>query len=105
MDIDKLKLLLSFCVKFTNGLVKRLEDGKLTLLEGITMAPIMASVPELFNARKEILEELKGLDPEEVDELIKQVGEELELESKKANAIVQASIKWLEATCDLIESI
>ncbi len=105
MDIDKLKLLVSFCVKFTNGLVKRLEDGKLTLLEGITMAPIMAQVPELFNARKEILEELKGLNPAEIDELIAQVGDELELESEKANAIVKAAIKWLDATCDLIEAV
>ena len=105
MDIDKLKLLVSFCVKFTNALVKRLEDGKLTLLEGITMAPVLASVPELFNSRKEILDEFKDLDQDEVDELINQVGVELDLPGEKANKIVQASLKWLDATCDLVESI
>lgn len=105
MDIDKLKLLVSFCIKFTNGLVKRLEDGKLTLLEGVTMAPVLMSVPELFNARKEILDELKGLNADEIEILIQQVGAELELPSEKAKQIVQASIKWLDATVELIETI
>ena len=93
--IEKLKNALAFAINLGEALDKRLEDGKLSFVEGITLIPSLKDLPEVISSSKDIWKEFLDLDSTEKDELISFIETELDLENDKVEDFIQTSLKFV----------
>ena len=98
LGIEKIKNAAKAVIRFGNKLEDVLADGKVTFIEGITLA--IGTAPDAFEVAqdaKEIKAEFKDLDDVERKVLVDYVVEELDLESEKVEDIAEAGFEFLLA--------
>lgn len=71
--IDALKEVAAFAVSIGKQISNDLSDGKVSLTEGLALLPSFIQVPGLISKKDEILNELKDLSLNEVNELVASV--------------------------------
>ena len=108
VGIEALKQAAKAVISFGDKLEDALEDGKLTFLEGITIA--IGTAPDAFKLlQKENIAELKeeflDLDEDEKDELSVYVAEELDLDADTMEFIVEAGFDFLLSLDSLVRAI
>ena len=89
LGIDKIKDALLACIEFGEALAARLEDGKVTTWEMITLIPKVLPIVQALRETKEIIAEFKDLTEEEVAELTVFVAENLDLEDDELEAAIE----------------
>lgn len=106
LGIEKLKDAATAAVNFGEKIEDALADGKLSFVEGITIA--IGSAPEVFGLiqdGKEIKAEFQDLDDFERRELVEHVAAELDLDSDGIEEVVENGFDLLVSLEALISSI
>lgn len=104
--IEKLKEVGLVLCKFGMELENALEDGKLSLWEGIDV--IIGVGPQamaLVDDFGQIKDEFADLSVEETDELVEYITSELDLQSASVEDVIESALEWLAATYDLFDAI
>jgi hypothetical protein len=92
LGIDNLKIAVLFGINIAEALDKRLEDGKISFIEAITMAGKLRGLPDIISNAAEIKAEFKDLDESERQEIANYVKLELNLNNKNVENIIEKSI-------------
>ena len=101
-DTDKLKNALKTVINVVEGVDEALEDGKLSLAEGISIA--VSAVPsgaEVWASRAELVEEVKDLDDDEIIDLENFIAAEFDIRNDKAEKVVEKAIGALVSIGEL----
>ena len=89
IGIDKIKDALLPCINFGEAIADRLEDGKISTWEYITLAPkIIPIIQELKNG-KEIIAQFKDIDEAEAIELTEFFKAELDIPDDKLEEAIE----------------
>ena len=102
----KLKEATKAVIVFGSKLEEVLEDGKVTLMEGLSV--VISTAPDVFEIVRdanEIKEEFLDLDPLEKQKLLEYVVEELDLEADGVEAIAEAGFEVLMSLDTLVRAV
>lgn len=88
--IEKLKEALLVLIKFSEALDKRLDDGKLSLVEGITLVPKLTKLPQIIADFESIKNEFLDLDEVEKAQISQFIKDELDLENDGVEALIES---------------
>ena len=106
LGIEVTSKVILFGIKLTEGIEKRLsDDGKISLLEGITLLPVLKDVPGIISDRATLVAELKDLSTDELIQLRELISEELDIEGDKLEEIVDKGIAVVIAIKELLDAI
>lgn len=103
VGIQNIKEAVLFVCKFTEGLVKTLEDGKFKITELVNFAGAARVAPAAIKDLKELPVEYADMDDAEKAELHEYVKAEFDLPDDKVEAFVEKAIKLGHDLADLIE--
>lgn len=104
--IENLKVAVLASVNFAEAIDKKMDDGKITLLEALSAGVgSFGDIVKVIKSGKAIAEEFKDLDSDERTELSEYVAEELDLSNDKVEAIVEKSVSFLLSIDEMIELI
>lgn len=102
--IAKIKILLVFVITLGESFAKKMEDKKISLVEGFGLAMDLRPLPSIIRDRKEIAAEFLDLDPDEKKELIELVALELDLPNDEVELKIEqgfefgiSMLDWLDA--------
>jgi len=104
--IDELKEAAKAVIVFGTKLEEVLEDGKVTLMEGLSV--VISTAPDAFELvrdAKVIREEFLDLDPVEKQELLEYVVEELDLKADGVEAVAEAGFNVLISLDTLVRTV
>jgi hypothetical protein len=104
--IETLKEAAKAVISFGNKLEDALADGKLTFIEGITIA--IGTAPDAFSLiqdAQELKAEFLDLDDAEMDALSEYVAVELDLDADKIELIVEKGFEFLISLYALVMAI
>lgn len=102
IGIENIKKAAKAVIKFGVKLQEALEDGKFTMLEGISIA--IGSAPDAFELAtnaQELKAEIQDLTKDEVVELVDYVVDELNLDNENVLEIIEAGVELLVALDNL----
>lgn len=103
--IEKLKEAALFTISFTEALDKRLEDGKMSFLETITLGAKLKDLPSIIRNGPEISQEYMDLDSSEKEELVEFIKEELELSNDRVEDLIENSLSVLASLSGLANQV
>lgn len=106
LGIDVTTKVIIFGIKLGEGIEKRLaDDGKISLIEGVTLLPVLKDAPGIVRSRKTLVAELKDLSSIELKQIQDLVAEELDLKADKIEVVVEKGINVIVAVRELIDAI
>lgn len=103
--IKNLKGALAFIINLSLAIDKRLDDGKLSFVEGITMIPDLIELPRIISEPKTLIDEYNDLDGNERSELMRFIESELDLRNDKVEEIIHKGFDALFTLIDVLDSI
>ena len=106
VGIENIRVCVAFGIKLTEGIDERLaDDGKISLIEGVGLIPVLKNVPDIIRSRSTLVEEIKDLSAEELADIRQYVEENLDIRSDKSEAIVNKSLDLVVSVKELIDTI
>jgi len=105
-DTDKLKNAIKTIIDLVEGVDEALEDGKLSLAEGISIA--VSAVPDgaaVWASRAELVEEVQDLDDDELIDLENFIATEFDIRNDLAEEVVEAAIDFAVSGVGLVLAV
>lgn len=104
LGIEKLKRLASIGIEIGGDIEKALEDGKVSLWEGLGIVPNLKDLGFIIKERKDIKAEYEDLSNAEKEELCLYIKEKFDLKNDKLEMIIEKSLDFAVSISDLITS-
>ena len=92
--IAKLKILLVFVITLGESFAQKMADKKISLVEGFGLAMDLRPLPGIIRDRKLLVNEFKGLDTAEKQELIDLVALELDLPNDEVERKIEQGFEF-----------
>lgn len=105
LGIENLKLVVRFAIDLGMEIDKKLEDGKITIWEGLGLIPELKALPNIIAHSEDIRNEFLDLDDSEKTELVGFVKDNFDIENDKVESIIEKSIDMITALSLLIFEI
>ena len=105
LGIDKVEDAFIASINLYEKVDDALEDGKITVTEWSGIIIKVFPVIKAFRDGKLLWAQIQDIDADEADILTKLVEDELQCSSEKAKKVVDAAVKQLTATANLIRVI
>lgn len=105
MNIEKIKLALTFAFSLQSTLSQVLRDGKVKWTEFMMFFPVLSQVDSVFGSIKEIKEELTDLDEKEKEALKQFVADRFDIENEQAEEKIEKSINLLIEIVDFVYDV
>lgn len=102
---EKLKALIIFGVKFGQALDKKLDDGKLTLWEGVGLVPLLKDIPNLIKDAGQAWKEYVDMDRVEKDELILFFSNQFDIKNDEVEDFIQQVLKCIMEMTALVNTV
>lgn len=103
--IEKFKTALAFVINFGEAIDKRMEDGKITFTEWLTLIPKLSGIREVVMNSKDIWREYLDMDSAEKDEIVQFIETELDIRNDKAEEMIQDAFKFIAEMSVFIGSV
>lgn len=100
--IDRIKFALGFLINYSESLIKKLEDKKLTWSERVGLIIDLTPLMEIVKNRLELVEQLKDLDTDEFNELKNFAVVEFNINNEIAEKRVKKCLNVLSSIFELI---
>jgi len=104
LGIEKLTEATMIAVSLAEGIDERLEDGKFTWLEGVTLIPKVIKVGYIINNAKDIWLEVQDLDEAERQQIVATLEEELDLSNDNIEIMVEQAWAVLIALSSYVKA-
>jgi len=102
---EKLKEALLVLIRFSDALDKRLDDGKLSLVEGITLVPKLTKLPQIIADFESIKNEFLDLDEIEKAEINQFIKDELDLVNDKVEDLIESVFDLGLAVASVVDKV
>ncbi len=103
--IEKLSKVFTGVIKLGMALEDKLNDGKLTWIERLELIKELKFVPDAIVNYREIINEFKDLDFDEIEELNDLIATELDLDNDKVEEVIENSLEVLTTLSKLTQSL
>jgi hypothetical protein len=105
LGIDKIEDAFLASINLTEKVDSALEDDHISIGEWSGIVFKIFPVIKAFKEGKLLWAQIEDIDADEADQLTKLVEDDLQCSNEKAKRIVDAVVKWLTSTANLIRTI
>jgi hypothetical protein len=105
LGIETLKKALGFMLGLGTELASALEDGKVSMAEGLGFIDNLFAIPGLVKDRKQLVDELKNLSDDERQELFTYAAQEFDLANDEVESVVEQALATAQSILELAISI
>lgn len=103
--IDKLKNALKVIINFGESFEAKLDDGKVSWVEGFGLIKDLKDFPQVIKDYKEIWQEIQDLDAVEKSELLEFVQAELDLQNDRVESLIEKCLAFAASANELVTEI
>ena len=98
-----LKELVLFVIELAEGIVKSLEDDKVTITDAVNLVPAVKAALPAFEGISDVGQEFADLDDEEQLEIIEYVKSEFDLAEKEVEAFIESAFATAMNLVELVQ--
>lgn len=104
MAISNLKKIASFGITLGGNVAKILQDGKVTLAEGLSLLPDLLQISDIVASIPAIKEEFKAMTSEDRAELNSYIAENFDIDNDVLEAKIEKAVAAALAILDLVSA-
>jgi hypothetical protein len=102
---EKLRLLISFTIRLVRDVQQKLNDGKISVIEIITLLPYLKDIKELCSTIDLVKADLKSLSPEELKNLYDWLESKHGINHKRAQFVIDSFFTFVTSIKNFVIDI
>ena len=104
-DTDKIQKLINFVTDLAAKILDALEDGKIDLYEGLSIAPSLAGIVDIVKSKSEIKDEFLDLDPAEILDVAEETVKGLSIDADLKELVFEWTVTALTVSRSVRKTI